>query len=204
MRNRVGFAAALLLDLLGGGAALLVSARAWQTVRVPRERPLADEVLHVSGRTLDAAPTALALVALAGVVAVLATRGTARRVVGGVLVVTGALLVWRAVVDLAAMGVHRALDLVRSHHPAAGIDSAATAHVSVAAAWAVLTVIAGALVLASGAWVAAAGHTWWSMSARYDAPSPRPAPQDAADARARADATLWKALDAGDDPTAGN
>ena len=55
-----------------------------------------DDMLPVTGRTVDAAPTAMALVALAGVVAVIATRGVARRVVGAVIALAGAGIVWRA------------------------------------------------------------------------------------------------------------
>src|SRR4051812_39543684 len=97
MKRYALFAAALLLDLVGAAGALLVATRHWQTITTPRPAPLHDDVLGLSGRTVDAAPTALALVALAGVVAVLATRGVVRRVVGGVLTLAGLALLWRAI-----------------------------------------------------------------------------------------------------------
>ena len=69
MTGRRVFAAALALDLVGGAVALLVGSRPWQTAVTRRQRPLADTVLHISGRTVDGAPTALAVVGLAGIVA---------------------------------------------------------------------------------------------------------------------------------------
>src|SRR5579875_3882920 len=97
MRRLAPFALALLLDLVGAGGALLLATRDWQTITTPRPSPLHADVLHITGRTVDTAPTALALVALAGVVAVLATRGIVRRVVGVVLALAGVGLVWRAI-----------------------------------------------------------------------------------------------------------
>ena len=62
------------------GAAGAAAARDPRRGRRSRRRGRArsrDDVLPVTGRTVDGAPTALALVALAGVVAVIATRGVA-------------------------------------------------------------------------------------------------------------------------------
>jgi uncharacterized membrane protein (TIGR02234 family) len=188
------FALALLLDLVGAGGALLVAMRHWQTITTPRPAPLHDDVLSISGRTVDSAPTALALVALAGVVAVLATRRIARRVVGGVLVLAGAALVWRALASADAVSVSRARALVLGHH--ATVDAGAVVpHVTTHAAWPVLTVVCGVLVALSGALVAWRGHRWQVMSARYEA---RPA-QEADPAKAAT--MLWSALDRGEDPT---
>jgi uncharacterized membrane protein (TIGR02234 family) len=202
MRSRAEYAAALVLQLAGGGFALLLATRSWQTVHTPRERPLADDVLQLSGRTIDAAPTALALVALAGVVAVVATRGVLRRAVGVVLVVTGGLLIWRAASGLSAVSATRARDLVRSHHSGVGVDAASAPHVAVHAQWAVLTLACGVLVALAGALVAARGARWSALSAKYEAPRPALSARDLAAQRQRADASMWKALDAGDDPTA--
>jgi uncharacterized membrane protein (TIGR02234 family) len=143
------FALALLLDLLGGGGALLVSTRHWQTVTTPRPAPLHDDVLRLSGRTVDAAPTALALVALAGVVAVLATRGVARRVVGAVLAAAGVGLIWRAVASASAVSVRHARTLVSERHPTVDV-ARAVPHVETHTAWPVLTLVCGVLVAAAG------------------------------------------------------
>ncbi len=194
MRRYALFAIALLLDLAGAGAALLIGLRTWQTITTARPAPLHDDVLRVSGRTVDAAPTAFALVALAGVVAVLATRGVLRRVVGAVLVLSGLGLVWRAVASAGAVGTHRARALVAGHHSTVDV-STVVPHVSTHAVWPALTVVCGLLVTASGALIAWRGHRWVVMSARYEA-----APAAEADP-GKAAATLWTALDRGEDPT---
>jgi uncharacterized membrane protein (TIGR02234 family) len=194
MKRYGPYALALLLDLVGAGGALLASTRTWQTVTTPRPAPLHDDVLHLTGRTVDAAPTALALVALAGVVAVLATRGIVRRGVGGVLALAGIGLVWRAVASSSAISVRRARTLVTDRH--ATVDaSSVVSHVGTHAVWPALTLACGVFVAASGALIAWRGHRWQVMSARYEA---APAPE--ADA-SKAAATLWTALDRGEDPT---
>jgi uncharacterized membrane protein (TIGR02234 family) len=188
------FALALLLDLIGAGGALLVAVRHWQTISTPRPAPRAADVLHLTGRTVDSAPTALALVALAGVVAVLATRGVLRRVVGVVLVLSGAGLVWRAIASSDAVSVGRARSLVGSRHVTVDLTGV-TPQVTTHALWPVLTGLCGLLVAAAGALIAWRGHRWQVMSARYEAPT------DEAQQQARAATTLWSALDRGEDPT---
>lgn len=200
MRERAEFAGALLLQLLGAAGALLIAGRTWQTAITPRPRPFRDDVLHLSGRTVDAAPTALALVALAGVVAVIATRGWARRVVGALVALAGALLVWRSVGGLTAISQSRAHALVASRH--SGIEIAAASHLGVHGVWPWLSAVCGVLILVAGVLVAWRGHRWRGMSAKYEPPSGPPDPEEAARARVRADASLWSALDRGDDPTA--
>jgi len=63
-------------------------------------------------------------------------------------------------------------------------------------AWPVLSSLCGVLVLGSGVLIAWRGHRWQVMSARYEA-----TPEAAAEDQARAAATMWRALDEGDDPT---
>ena len=189
-RGRWQFALALLLDVAGAGAALLVATRPWQAVTVTRARPFGNVVVHLAGRTIDAAPTALALVALAGVVAVLATKGTWRRLVGLVVALSGAALVWRSLGGLTVLSAGQARALL----PEARGDAGTVSDVTVTASWPVLSAVCGALVLVAGALVAWRGAGWAGMSARYEAPS-------AEEQSARANASLWQAIDRGDDPT---
>lgn len=188
------FALALLLQLIGAGGALLVAVRTWQTVTTPRPAPLHEDVLHLSGRTVDAAPTALALVALAGVVAVLATRRGMRRVIGAVLALVGVGLVWRAFASAGAVSVGRARTLVTDHHPTVNA-AAVVPRVETSAVWPLLTGACGLLILAAGALIAWRGHRWQVMSARYEAPA------DAQQQQTKAATALWTALDRGEDPT---
>jgi uncharacterized membrane protein (TIGR02234 family) len=194
VRRFAAFATAIALDVVGAGVALLVSLRDWQTVTTARAGR-APDVLELGGRTVDAASTAIALVALAGVVAVLATRGVLRRVVGGLIALAGAGLVWRAVLALSPVSAARARALVASHHKTVS-TSGTVPSVAVHSVWPVLSLGCGVLVLASGALIAWRGHRWQVMSARYEA-----TPEAASDDQAKAAATLWRALDEGNDPT---
>ncbi len=194
MKTYRPFAVALLCELIGAGGALLVALRTWQTVVTPRPAPATEDVLHLSGRTVDSAPTALALVALAGVVAVLATRGVVRRGVGAVLAVVGVGLIWRAIASSGAVGTQRARDLVTAHHPTVNA-AAVVPQVHTSALWPVLTAGCGILVLVAGALIAWRGHRWQVMSARYEAPT------DPEQQQAKAATALWTALDRGEDPT---
>jgi uncharacterized membrane protein (TIGR02234 family) len=194
MRRNALYLIALLLDLLGGAATLLIATRTWQTATTPRPAPLGDDVLSLSGRTIDAAPTALALVALAGVVAVLATRDVVRRVVGAVLALTGVALIWRAVESAGVISTRRARELVIENHKTVDVSSAVP-HVQTHGVWPALTVVCGVLIAAAGTLIAWRGHSWQAMSSRYEAP-----PAQDVDA-SKAAATLWSKLDRGEDPT---
>ena len=205
MRSRAEFAAALVLQLLGAGLALLIATRHWQTAHVLRPRPLADQAFGLSGRTLDSASTALAVVALAGVVAVLAVRGWPRRAVGLVVAVVGVGIVWRSLAHLSAVGLDRAFQLHGGDRNINLGGALPGSHVSAHPDWGWLSACCGVLVAVAGVLVVARGHKWAGLSAKYEAPGARvAAPADAQAERARADATLWKALDEGNDPTAGS
>jgi uncharacterized membrane protein (TIGR02234 family) len=192
---------ALVLELLGAALVLLVATRDWQTITTVRARPFSADVLGVSGRTLDGAPTALALVALAGVVAVLATKGVVRRVVGALVALAGVGIVWRSIAAAPAVGAARAAGLVRAKHETVGGSAVVAQHVTVHPAWPVLSAVGGVLVLTAGVLVAWHGGRWGAMSARYERPAGAGV-EDAERSRARADAALWTALERGDDPTA--
>ena len=190
--NRRLFALALVLDLIGAGAAVLITSRTWQSITVDRPRPLADVTVDITGRDLDAGLLAAALVALVGVVAILATKGIARRVVGLLVALAGGLLAWRAMANVDATGTVRAIQLVTAHRSSVGISSSSTVHVTVNTVWPVLTVLAAALVVVAGVLVVIYGGRWSSMSNRYEAPGAQPAGGEEA---------MWTALDRGDDPT---
>lgn len=194
MSRHSAFLAALALDLLGAGGALLASLATWQTVVTTRAAPLPPDRLALPGRAVDAAPTALALVALAGVVAVLATHGVVRRAIGSVLAVAGALLVGRAAGASTAVSDARARDLVSAAHRTVDAQGGRVS-VSVVAAWSALSVLCGLCVVVAGGLVTARGHRWRALSARYDKQ-----PERSADPT-RAAAATWNALDRGEDPT---
>ena len=80
----------LLLGAAGAGLVLLAARQGWAQVRTAVPRPLPDSVVAVTGQTLVPDAGALALAALAGLAAILATRRTLRRVAGVVLAGFGA------------------------------------------------------------------------------------------------------------------
>ena len=154
--------------------------------------------MDVSGRTVEPALTALGLVALAGAVAVLATRGIARRIVGVLLAAAAAAMGWRALVGLQAVSASRARSLVSDARTgAAGLDPARAPRVTVHAEWPLIALGCALALLAAGIAVAMSGQRWAGLSRRYEAPET----SSEAD-RQRSDAMLWNALDRGDDPTA--
>lgn len=194
------YAVALLVDLLAAGVALLVGGRTWQTIMTPLANR--NDVLDVDGRTIDSASTALALVALAGVVAVLATRGLVRRIVGAVIALSGAGLIWRAAESFGAIGVSRARTLVVDRHKTVGA-TATPPRIEVHTVWPAVVLACGLLVMLAGLLIAWHGHRWRAMSTRYEN---RSVAEAAARAKAeenpqKAAASLWTALDRGEDPT---
>ena len=87
-------------------------------------------------------------------------------------------------------------------------DAAFLGGVSVQRGLVIAFVLSGLLSAISGVLVASRGHRWGGMSAKYDAPvddgtaaDRQDSAEDAERARLRADASLWSALDRGDDPT---
>jgi uncharacterized membrane protein (TIGR02234 family) len=200
VRARAEYATVLLLQVLAAAAALLVAFRTWQTVVTPRPRPFRADVLQVTGRDLDAVPVACALVALAGAVAVLATRRWARRVIGAGVALAGILLAERSIAAAPPVDAARARALVRVHHPLVSLSASVRPTVDASALWPALSAGAGVLVAVVGIVVVLRGHRWSALSARYEPPTPHGQVEDGP-ARARADASLWSALERGEDPT---
>jgi uncharacterized membrane protein (TIGR02234 family) len=131
---------------------------------------------------------ALALVVLAGWGAVLVTRGRFRRVVAGT-----ALLAALGVVAAVVTAPFTLPDQVRGNLPGGSEDVSVspTGWFVTAAVCAVLSSVV--LVLA---WLRS--PRWPAMSSRYDAPGNQAGAVPPGDA---SDTDLWKALDAGHDPT---
>jgi uncharacterized membrane protein (TIGR02234 family) len=189
---RAQFGASLGVLAIGSGAAALISGRTWQTIRTPKEFGI--DVLPLSGRDIDTAPLAFALVALAGVVAVLATQGWVRRVIGYLVAASGVLLAIRSATAISAVSASTARSLVRDKHKAGTFSDTVTPHVTTHPIWGALSIVCAVLVVVAGATIALRGGRWAAMSSRYETPA-------AAEARPVTDASLWTALDRGEDPT---
>jgi uncharacterized membrane protein (TIGR02234 family) len=120
----------------------------------------------------------------------LATAGLGRRLAGAVVAVSGLACSWLTLAagsEISSALADQLVGAVGGAHPPMDSD-----------AWSVWRWLAltGALVsVLTGLVIARFGPVWPSMGARYDAPTaPRPRDDSAPD--------LWRALDAGEDPTA--
>jgi uncharacterized membrane protein (TIGR02234 family) len=206
--RRLGYA--VLACAAGAGLAIYAATRTW-SLRVVARPGLPDLRTARTGAEQMPLLVGLALVALAGAGALLATRGTVRRALGVLLALAG--------VAVAVVGV-----LGRAGLDAGRAGAAATV-------WAVACVLGGAMIVGAGLAAARHGHRWPAMGSRYErgnVPS-RPAglgagsgplppagharPHIRRDDPAQSDPesveqaepvdtrTAWDALDRGDDPT---
>ncbi|MFE3447869.1 Trp biosynthesis-associated membrane protein [Nonomuraea sp. NPDC059194] len=173
----------LVLCAAGAGLPLLAAGRVWTSVTYGAAAPV-----ELTGGDLAPAGQPLALAALAAMVALFATKGVWRRIVGGVLALCGAgvaLLAWQGADDSAAR------ELAARRNPVGAATQEVTALVH--AVWPYVALAGGALLVAAGVLAAVRGTGWASMSGRYDRPRTDAGPRD--------DKSLWEAIDRGDDPT---
>lgn len=164
---------------------LFAAGRTWASA-VITQSPLPARRVAVTGGDLGGVVRALALVALAGVAALVALRGWWRSVGGVVLLLAGVAAVYAF--GLASPdGVRRTAPV--SAQPGTGAEVA----VSGRTVWPYCYLAGGLAVALAGGMALAAGRRWPGLGARYDALTPRPArPTD-----------VWGALDRGEDPTLG-
>lgn len=169
--------------LAAGGLAWLALGRTWASTRLA-PAGLPPDTVEVTGRDVAPLAAALAVVVVTAALAVLATRGRGRLVVGLFVVVVG---LGGATLSLTAADADQALSTAAEQSPAfTGQDLAdvsTTAWPYAAAAGFLVAVALGGVTLRHG-------RAWPAMSGRYDAPS-----------RAQVDDDPWKALDEGRDPT---
>lgn len=165
------------------GAGVAVSAsQAWARAQ-SRTPGLPSRVVSVDGA--DVAPLAAAAgwVILAGVVAVVATRGIVRRLCGALVALSGA--------GVAVLVLTVGTDLATAvNGPAIGRP----VEVGTGSWWRWLCLGCALLACAFGISVSLRGHRWPEMGAQYETPA---APKRSGDAQA----DLWRALDRGEDPT---
>lgn len=165
-RARRELTVTVLLVALGAIVELVAVGRAWYTVTS------STQVKHYAGTSYAGAVKPLALAALAGGAALLATKRRARVGVGVLLIVVG-------------LGAGATAVVASFPHTAAAVQEHPV--------WRFVVVFASALVVIAGGTAVAWGQRWSEMSARYDAPGTvREKDPDVA---------LWDALDQGDDPT---
>ena len=142
--------------------------------------PLPSRRVALDGAAVVTGGQALALLGLAAVAALPATRTWGRQVVGALVALAGVglvVVVVRALVDPAGVAP------VAADVPAGeGLGP-----------WPYAALVGGLLLAASGGLVLVRGRRWVAMGARYEAPAAE-APLSEGD--------TWAALDRGEDPTA--
>lgn len=186
MSARAELGSVIAACVVGAGLVLLAAGRPWATASVAGlpGRPF----IEPSGGDLAPIVTGLGLAALAGGLAVLATRGIARTLVGAFLVLAGLGVVGGLLAVLT--------DLERALHgpavDAAGYTSAVVENEQ-ATGWPLAASAGAVLVAAAGLAVMVRGRRWPGMSSRYER---------GGDNRRDGPASLWDALSRGDDPTA--
>jgi uncharacterized membrane protein (TIGR02234 family) len=223
MSVRREYVFALLTGAVGAGLIILAVRQQWAQAVFTQQKPLPPQVVDVSGSDLVPLAGALALAALAGLAAVIATRGVLRRVAGVLLALFGAGAGAAVMASVsAATVVSVAASKVASPESAAvsgavgsttsGSPGRSTFVVSGSAGQAIMTgtpwhvaVLLGALlVFVAGLATALRGPDWPVMSARYDAPGgndTRGGGAQPGQARALDAATMWESLNGGEDPT---
>ena len=89
MTGRRGLTAAVVGTAIGAGLMLLGATRVWWVQTVPQPAPLRPQEIVHTGASLAPVLPALGWVALAGAGGLIATRGSVRRLVGGLLFAVG-------------------------------------------------------------------------------------------------------------------
>ncbi|GGL96143.1 MULTISPECIES: Trp biosynthesis-associated membrane protein [Micromonospora] len=207
-RGRRELTYAVLLCLAGAGLALWAATRTWSVELTVRPVPLPPVRQDRAGAGLLPWLPALALVALAGGGAVLATRGRLRRWLGVLLTGLG--------LAVAAGGGYGLLAAGGGYGLVAGFDGEANRQ------WPVLCLVGGLLTALGGVSTALRGAGWPAMGARYerpvrptptgpgvptgpDAPGPGvptgPVTDAGSPVTGRRTVEAWDALDRGEDPT---
>ncbi|HET6480111.1 MAG TPA: Trp biosynthesis-associated membrane protein [Actinoplanes sp.] len=184
--SRRSYLLSLLACLAGAGLAAYAATRTWSLEVTPRPG-LSDLRTVRTGADVEPFLIGLALVALAGTGALLATHGRLRRVLGGLLTLVGAGVTVGAIVGRAGLATGEA--------GSGGM------------LWPVICALSGAIIAVGGLVAARHGHQWPRMSARYErkpAPAAATAGQNATGQNNKPvdNRAAWDSLDRGNDPTA--
>ena len=190
--SRREYGLALLAGAVGAGLILLAVRQRWAQAVFTPPKPLTPQVVSVSGADLVPLAGALAVAALAGLAAVIATRGVLRQAAGVLLALFGVgagaavttTVTAASVVSVAAGRVgspESAAVSGAAGSTTSGSSGGAAVVVAGAAGHAVMTgtpwraaVLAGALlVFLAGLATVLRGARWPVMSARYDLPDRR-------------------------------
>ncbi len=195
-----GRAAVALLILLGAALVAFAATRIWWTASYP-DTPVGPYRTSATGSDTVPELIPVALVAIAGWGAALATRGVWRRIVGALVAAAGALVLVRVVVQWGSPP----LEVLGRTPFVSGVPVDPMRH-----PWPMVLAAAGGLLVVLGGILLITGSVRaQALSGRYDrTPPAHPPITTTADvgssggvARPVGEDDLWKALDAGLDPT---
>ncbi|MCB0916396.1 MAG: Trp biosynthesis-associated membrane protein [Actinobacteria bacterium] len=185
------FGVVLALLVVAGALALAALSQVWVVATVGGGGlPTLTE--GFTGRRLLPAAAGGAVLILAGVAGVLATRGLGRRIVGVVLALAG--------VGVAAAAVSFGLALPESARTEAVATTGFDQLALTANSWWLVVVAAGVLAALAGVVVAWRGNRWPVLGGRYERRRVRPG-STAATPEEMSPSAAWDALDRGEDPT---
>ena len=181
----------LLLGTAGAVLVLLVMRQGWARVATAAPRPLPASVVTVPGQALVPAASALALAALAGLAAVLATRRTLRRIAGILLTGFGAGIAAAVAAGISAADVLAAASAAAGAQYGSGAGST-TGSTAASAAQPPLSGLSGHVAFVSFPWrgAAVAGGPAVPAADRGH--------------RTGDSALMWESLSRGEDPTRGD
>ncbi|MFC6238673.1 Trp biosynthesis-associated membrane protein [Longivirga aurantiaca] len=191
--DRRGYRRALLLLAVGAALLFVGYAQVWASAVVLQEG-LPSLAVELKGREIQPAGSASAILALAGIAGLVATRRFGRAVTGVLLVLEGLVALVGAL--WFGTGAGNRADVVRLVSEKAGID--VDVELSVRPWW-VVVAVGGALLVVVGVLAALRGGTWPVMGRKYER-----ADGDGSSAAAGAPtgpASAWEQLDQGVDPT---
>jgi hypothetical protein len=178
--GRRGLGIAVTGCVLSGAVALFAVGRVWLHYTVPRTG-LADLRAAATGHATAGAAGTLALVVLAGVVVLPATRGLGRRIAGVLIALVG-------IGYLAVLTIAFTTDQLDIPEASTYTDGRTTA-------WPWIALVAAVVAVATGVFAALASGGWPAMGRRYEsAGSAKRGPVT--------ETSIWDRLDEGDDPTA--
>lgn len=201
---RLGKREALLVGAVPAGIAALAVTRTWLTGR-SADPVLGSAVLEITGTAAAPAILPLALVALAGTIAILTVGRVARLIA---LVLLGLASVW--MVASAAAVINDPVGPLRAKAASeAGRIGSAEVTSAVIGPWPWVALAAGVVMFVGTAVIWSAQRAWTGLSAKYEVPDaagPRDAGVGAGGGlasarRAASGADTWAALDQGIDPT---
>jgi uncharacterized membrane protein (TIGR02234 family) len=221
----------IVLGAAGAGLVLLATRQGWAHVTTTAPKPLPASVTTANGQALVPAAGALALAALAGLAAVLATRRMLRRIAGVVLAALGVGIAAAVSAGISAADVVAAASPAVPGGPAAvngtsigsttggaagGSGQAGSAlsglpsHVVfVAFPWRWVALVGALAVIAAGVLLTWRAGRLPVMSSRYEPPKGTAAPEPAipgahgavSQGAGRDSASIWESLSRGEDPT---